>query len=164
MKVCGYCGVKYSHSKEKCPSCGAQDFSVNCENCGTEFKSKFCPTCGKSAEDEMKTCPKCKRKSFGIYCPQCGESLISSEANNYAPPNNYNYARSGMDSFLADKQRNKWIAFFLCLFLGFLGIHKFYENKIGLGIVYIFTGGLFFFGWLIDLITLLTKPTIYYIK
>lgn len=58
--------------------------------------------------------------------------------------------------------KNKWIAFFLCLFFGFAGIHKFYEEKVLLGIVYIFTFGLFGIGWAIDLIILLFKPNPYY--
>ncbi len=58
--------------------------------------------------------------------------------------------------------KSKWVAFFLCLFFGFLGIHKFYENRILLGIVYLFTGGLFGIGVIIDLITLLFKPNPYY--
>ena len=37
--------------------------------------------------------------------------------------------------------KNKWVAFLLCLFLGYLGIHKFYEGRILLGVVYLFTGG-----------------------
>lgn len=58
--------------------------------------------------------------------------------------------------------RNKWIAFFLCLFLGPLGIHKFYEGKVLLGIVYILTAGLFSIGWILDIIILLFKPNPYY--
>jgi len=44
----------------------------------------------------------------------------------------------------------------LCLFLGFLGIHRFYVGKMGTGILYMFTGGGFFLGWVIDLIMILT--------
>ena len=58
--------------------------------------------------------------------------------------------------------KNKWIAFFLCMFLGVLGIHKFYEGKVLLGIVYIFTGGIFGIGVIFDLIRLLFKPNPYY--
>ena len=48
-------------------------------------------------------------------------------------------------------------AFILCLFLGFFGVHKFYQGKIGLGILYLFTGGLFGIGWFVDTIVLLVK-------
>ncbi|MBQ5764633.1 MAG: TM2 domain-containing protein [Clostridia bacterium] len=58
--------------------------------------------------------------------------------------------------------KNKWISFFLCLFLGALGIHKFYEGRVLLGIVYIFTGGLFGIGYIFDLFILFFKPNPYY--
>ncbi len=58
--------------------------------------------------------------------------------------------------------KNKWVAFLLCLFLGYLGIHKFYEGRILLGVVYLFTGGLFGIGILIDLVILFFKPLHYY--
>lgn len=45
-------------------------------------------------------------------------------------------------------------AYLLWFFLGFLGIHKFYLGKTGMGILYIFTGGLFGIGLLVDLFTL----------
>lgn len=59
--------------------------------------------------------------------------------------------------------KNKWIALLLCFFFGVIGVHKFYEGKILLGIVYIFTGGLFGIGVLIDFISLLFKPNPYYV-
>lgn len=60
-------------------------------------------------------------------------------------------------------QKNKWVTFLLCFFLGFLGAHKFYEGKVGMGILYIFTMGLFGFGWLVDIILILFKPNPYYV-
>lgn len=46
------------------------------------------------------------------------------------------------------------LAWLLLIFLGFLGIHRFYMGKILTGIIYLCTGGLFFVGWLYDLWTL----------
>lgn len=61
-------------------------------------------------------------------------------------------------------QKDKWTAFFLCLFLGLFGAHKFYEGKGGMGILYFFTGGLCFIGIVVDLITILRHPNPYYVE
>ena len=58
--------------------------------------------------------------------------------------------------------KSKWVSFFLCLFLGVFGAHKFYEGRILLGILYIFTGGLFGIGIIVDLVILFFKPNPYY--
>ena len=61
------------------------------------------------------------------------------------------------------KAKNKWIAFILWLLLGLVGGHKFYEGKIGTGIIYLFTLGIFGLGWIIDFFSILNKPTVYYV-
>ncbi len=38
--------------------------------------------------------------------------------------------------------KNAWVYFFLLVFFGVLGIHKFYINKVGMGLVYFFSAGL----------------------
>lgn len=46
------------------------------------------------------------------------------------------------------------IAWLLLVFLGPLGIHRFYMGKIVTGLLWLCTGGLFTLGWLYDLWTL----------
>ena len=58
--------------------------------------------------------------------------------------------------------KSKWVSFFLCIFLGVFGAHKFYEGKILLGILYACTGGLAGIGVIIDAISLFFKPNPYY--
>lgn len=53
--------------------------------------------------------------------------------------------------------KNKWVAFLLCVFFGFFGAHKFYEGKIKTGLLYLFTFGLFGFGWLFDMFAILVS-------
>lgn len=60
-------------------------------------------------------------------------------------------------------KKDKWVAFFLCLFLGYFGAHKFYEGKSSMGILYLCTVGLFGIGWFVDIIVLLCKPNPYYV-
>jgi len=52
------------------------------------------------------------------------------------------------------KEKETWVAYLLWFFFGFLGVHKFYLGKMGWGILYLLTGGIFLIGWLIDLFTL----------
>lgn len=39
----------------------------------------------------------------------------------------------------------------IVIFLGIFGVHKFIDKKYGMGILYLFTGGLFGIGWIIDI-------------
>ncbi|NQW99838.1 NINE protein [bacterium] len=46
------------------------------------------------------------------------------------------------------------ISWILLTFLGVFGLHRFYLGKIGTGLIWLFTGGLFLVGWLYDFCTL----------
>jgi TM2 domain-containing membrane protein YozV len=50
--------------------------------------------------------------------------------------------------------KSKGVAYLLWFFLGIFGAHRFYLEKIGTGILYLLTGGIFGIGWVIDLFTL----------
>ncbi|NLK94004.1 MAG: NINE protein [Clostridiales bacterium] len=54
-------------------------------------------------------------------------------------------------------KKNLYIEFFLCFFFGFFGAHKFYLKKHKIGVLYLFTLGLFGVGWFIDCIIIWTK-------
>ncbi len=56
----------------------------------------------------------------------------------------------------------KWTAYFLCLFGGWAGAHKFYEGKTAQGILYLLTFGLLGLGWIIDLMVILCRKGNYY--
>lgn len=48
------------------------------------------------------------------------------------------------------------IALILCGFGGFFGAHYFYVGKFKKGLIYMFTAGLFFIGWITDIIIILS--------
>ena len=58
-----------------------------------------------------------------------------------------------MAETVSDKKR--LVVFLLCWFLGGIGIHRFYVGKIGTGVVWILTAGIFGIGWLVDVIMIL---------
>lgn len=55
----------------------------------------------------------------------------------------------------SDKSRGT--ALILCILAGWLGLHQFYVGRIGKGILYMFTFGLFFFGWIGDLLKIINR-------
>ena len=55
----------------------------------------------------------------------------------------------------AEPQKNWLTTLLLCIFLGGLGVHRYYVGKIGTGILYTLTAGLFGIGYLVDLIKII---------
>ena len=53
--------------------------------------------------------------------------------------------------------KDKTVAIVLAILGGGLGLHRFYLGSVGMGIVYLFTGGLFGIGWLVDIIKIATQ-------
>lgn len=97
---------------------------------------KYCQHCGAEME------------ASAMVCPKCGTPVAASQpqvvVNNIVtqPADNYPY-------------KSKVVALLLCFFLGGLGIHRFYVGKIGTGLIWLVTGGLFLIGWVIDFISIL---------
>lgn len=114
----------------------------------TEVKTKFC---GEKIPEDAVICIHCGRQVEQVKNEQ--PQVVINNTNT-----NTNINKTGYG-----KPKNKWIALLLCIFLGFLGAHKFYEEKAGIGVLYLFTMGLFGIGVIIDFIALLFKPNLYYV-
>ena len=98
-----------------CRSCGEEinDQAVICVKCGVPvFKGKeFCQQCGKPTSPEHS------------ICMSCGVNL----------KNTYSGVPSG---------RKEWlVTLLLNIFVGYLGIHRFYTGHTGIGLVQFFTCG-----------------------
>lgn len=118
---------------------------------GLQPGMKFCKFCGQQIPMEAVLCVKCGRQVEQLQgVPTVNPQVV---INNAPQPVVY---RGGTP-------KNKWVAFFLCFFLGTFGAHRFYEGKVGTGLLWLFTFGMFGIGWLVDWITILTKPNTYYV-
>lgn len=51
-----------------------------------------------------------------------------------------------------ESDKSRLVCLLLAIFLGFLGIHRFYAGKVGTGIIWLLTGGLVGIGVLVDII------------
>ncbi len=118
------------------------------------IESKFCEFCGNEVHIDAVMCPKCGRQLEELKTDK-------SISNPQVVINNSNQINGPIVH--GTKECDKWTSFLLCFFLGVFGAHKFYEGKAGLGILYIFTVGLFGIGWFIDLMVILCKPNPYYV-
>ena len=119
-------------------------------------KTKFCKHCG------------AKIPADAVICTACGRQVETLRQESAPTPqvviNNTNAnTNTNINGGYGGRRKNKWAAFFLCLCFGYVGAHKFYEGKTGMGILYIFTLGLLGIGWAIDTLILLFKPNPYYV-
>ena len=117
--------------------------------------TKFCKHCGEKIDSEAVVCMKCGK--------QVEELKSAANQPNIVITNTNTNTNTNLNSNMFKKEKNKWVAVLLCFFLGVWGGHKFYEGKVGMGILYLFTFGLFGIGALIDFIVLLMKPNPYYV-
>lgn len=102
----------------------------------------------------MVQCTHCGAWSNEEICPYCDCPM---PVKRREPQNSYkadNEAEPAQSSFVPLTNR-RIIALFLCFFGGYFGLHNFYVGRIGRGILYVFTVGIFGFGWIYDLILIL---------
>lgn len=123
-----------------------------------EGETKFCKHCGKPIPKDAVVCTHCGRQVEELGGQASQPQVVINNSNTNTNSNVNTIAMGALK-----KEKNKWVALLLCFFLGIFGAHKFYEGKIGMGILYLFTGGLCGFGALIDFFVILFKPNPYYV-
>ncbi|MDE6775483.1 MAG: TM2 domain-containing protein [Ruminococcus sp.] len=123
------------------------------QNVYSQNNTKFCKHCGGKIPHDAVICTLCGRQVEELKQSAAPQPQVIVNNTNTNMNTNINAGGANL--------KNKWVAFWLCFFFGGLGIHKFYEGKILMGIIYFFTVGFFGIGSLIDLIRILLKPKYY---
>lgn len=133
------------------------------KNQETTIKTKFCKHCGAKIPEDAVICTACGRQVEEIKT-EAANSTPNIVINNTNTNSNVNTNTNNVGAGIVGRAKNKWVAIALCVLLGYFGAHKFYEGKMGMGIIYLFTGGLFLIGVIIDFFALLAKPNPYYVR
>ena len=125
--MCAYCGKPF------------------CKDCLIEVKGRlYCKADIGNVIDEA--------KNSGNGAP-----VINITNSNESTNTNANTNVNGAHGMLISP-KSKLVALVLCIisFFGLGGLQRFYVGKIGSGLLYLCTGGLFFIGTAIDLLSILT--------
>ena len=178
---CIVCGTE--HVDVYCPNCGARaDIGIkemrHCPKCGTQCMDRMCPICGTATEskvtEKLKKCIRCGTMHSATVCPNCGyiensyeepiervegEVIMDDKYTNYGGgQQRREIMQSRPRGYIVHyKPRSKKTSMLLCILGGVVGLHKFYEGKIGMGILYACTGGLGGVGVIVDLIRMITN-------
>lgn len=153
MAYCINCGTRIEENMLFCPECGTpvltEKYNRDVSFDDGEILQKKCPNCGDLMPEDM------------FYCLNCGyqfkEKMFKERSEDFGNIVHHVQTLEGI-------WKNKWVSLLLCVFFGWLGIHRFYEGKPITGLIYLFTLGIFGIGWIVDIIRLVFKPNPYRVK
>jgi len=113
---------------------------VRCKICGAPLNGRVCEYCGTPAE----------RSGWKNWAG--GFRSSGRQGNSFGEG-----SPAGVNASVAvASPKSKWVALVLCLLFGRFGVHRFYVGKVGTGLLYCCTKGLWMVGVVVDAIAIIT--------
>lgn len=156
-----------------------------CKFCGSliAIDAVICTHCGRQVEELKISNNTPQAQGITINTTATSNPVVTSSPNINMTKRKHTEKHHRHSRMREGTEKNKWIALLLCVFLGYLGVHKFYEDKPAVGLLYLFTTLFIFSGFIligtelhmlaaillmlflfIDFIILLVKPNPYYVR
>ena len=115
-------------------------------------ETKFCKHCGQIIDADCVVCPKCGKQVEELKGASQPNIVINNTSNSSSSSSAYASASAYGHGRRTTSPKSKMVSLILSIFLGYLGVHRFYVGKVGTGIIWLLTGGVFCIGWLYDII------------
>lgn len=136
----------------KCTKHIEVDASGMCVYCG----KPYCKDCLVEVDGKLY----CKEDLTKVFkeakTTNTNPNIVINNANSNLNANSNINTNTNANNAMWGAQKSKITALILCIFLGYLGVHRFYVGKTGTGLLYLFTVGFGGLGVLIDFIMILT--------
>lgn len=145
-----------------------------CQKCGASLTSNYCSICGafNNQDQPQETTQSQDNSSYTPQQNNVNEQQYQQNnttqqqytqppqynTNSAYTPNqnacyqNYTYNNTNVYTSEYSSPKSRLVTLLLALIIGVFGIHRFYVGKVGTGILYLFTGGLFGIGYIVDII------------
>lgn len=166
QRYCRNCGLVIPAQAQKCPFCDAAGGGNYCHKCGsgTTSSDTVCSVCSSPLTIRpnigyIPSQPPAAQQNSQQYnsAQQNRQQYNSPQQNRQQYGNNYGQYPYNNGKMYGNNEAHDWLTtLLLCIFIGTLGVHRFYTKNYVAGVIQLLTGGMCGIWWLIDVIMIVT--------
>ena len=174
QRYCRNCGLVIPAEAQKCPFCDSASGGNYCHKCGsgTTSADTVCSVCSSPLTIRpnigyIPSQPPATQQNYGQqnrqqYAPpqQNRQQYNNGHMygnNQYGNPYGNPYGNQYGNNMYGNSGAHDWLTtLLLCIFIGTLGVHRFYTKNYVAGVIQLLTGGMCGIWWLIDIIMIVT--------